>query len=242
MQLKARVSYHLLNNLVRNLESKVMFYPCSALDINEPVSFFVPYLTDFWFVDINYFRSGIIRLFHPSQNLPSLKYLGSSNEIIEMEESDWKQDRLYCNTQPSIWTEHYTERETGLEIRLNFCNRRAPSALRYQIDRLGMFFYRGDSSEGSSPEWFRCWGKTCLIHEILNKMPTNSLIVTDGSKCKDTQYQPFIQIIEENVQPELFVQKIQPFTDRSGNSFQCVGYAGKRRDRHSYIWQVIKNQ
>ena len=115
-------------------------------------------------------------------------FLDNQVRLSAIPEEDWSTDDKYHRKPPPILTEIYKHLKSGREIRVHRHLRRGPSALRTEIDRLGVFFYRGDSEEGGSKTWWltvdqrqqRLW----LIHEVFDKLINGGLIVTDGSMCK----------------------------------------------------------
>ena len=44
-----------IEEIASGFQSKRLFYPCAGGDIVEPILTFVPFIDEFWFVDLNRF-------------------------------------------------------------------------------------------------------------------------------------------------------------------------------------------
>jgi hypothetical protein len=122
---------------------------------------------------------------------------------------------------------------------------------------LGIFFFRGISSEGgSNHSWMsdkpvymiRGEPKVRLIHMLLNALPDGGLIVTDASLGyfqdkhikKSHEYYPLHEFFSNrDVSCQEAYERAKPFEDSFGRSFRCVGYAGMKNGP-TLIWQVRK--
>lgn len=240
-------------SILESLACRKLFYPCSGSDWIHPILLFAPQIRDFWFVDVNYFSRC-----SPEQTPPLLcespayQHLDSIVTMPDLPPEDWQQDNKYRGMPPYILTETYLHRRSGEIITIHRHRRRGPSALRKEIDRLGIFFYRGDSNDGggSGTVWLsaaRRWtkpsrGRKALIHEVLDKLVNGGLIVTDGSIGDNHQSNPYRHFYKyhgnRSVGREV-VQEVQPFEDLLGNKFECVGYAGQRYGP-TLVWRVTK--
>ena len=78
------------------------------------------------------------------------KLLDVGTRLPDIPEEAWRTDSKYGNIPPYIRTETYYHLPSGETIRVHRHRRRGPSALCTEIDKLGVFYYRGDSSEGGS--------------------------------------------------------------------------------------------
>jgi hypothetical protein len=219
-----------------------------------PIHTFSPYVSDFWFVDTEYFRRC-----PPEQRRPVLSekcgynLLDSQIRFPEIPDAEWMNDDRYGRERPPILSETYQHIATERVIRIHRHRRRGPSALRTEIDRLGVFFYRGDSDAGGScTQWLtvREWHKAkkrkrrWLIHEVLDKIVDGGLIVTDGSMCKGDHnpYREFRRLhCNRDISAIEAVASVQPFTDDRGHSFTCIGCLGQH---HHYgptmVWQMTR--
>ena len=112
---------------------------------------------------------------------------------------------------------------------------------------MGVFFYRGDSSgEGSSGD---LWLKLEHLDKVCNKLIDGGLFVSDGSDgCMQTHrkksgiYKELWKYRHKEVSqcPEELIKDMKSFTNRKGQRFSCIGYAG-RKYGPTMIWQVHKN-
>lgn len=238
-------------SVLRRLEGTSLFYPCSGNDLLLPLATFGPFVSDFWFVDSAYFRRS-----RPEEEPPILSkehgytLLDKQIRLPTISEEDWIDDEKYDCKPPPILTESYRHITSGRMIRVHRHRRRGPSALRREIDRLGVFFYRGDNDGdahgGSGTLWLtvhrpkkrRRW----LIHEVLDKLIDGGLIVTDGSMCQG-EHNPYREIArfrsKEDILRDQAVGLAQSFHDDRGHFFQCIGYCGYNRlYSPTLIWQV----
>lgn len=238
---------------LKPLQHLPLFYPCSGNDLAAPIKTFAPYIKEFWFADVNYFRYGNYKDVRPV--LAASKTYELTNVTFpsaKIEEIDWKDDRHYEKCPPVIRRETYLHRVTGEPITVNRHKRTGPSALRTEISALGVFYYRGDSDEGgSATHWLtiRRWNnlrsrrrtlrKGALIFEVLDKLVDGGLLVTDGSMCKGFN-NPYKELQRFHSNCDIgsqAVEEVQPFTDPMGRTFRCIGYAGECYGP-TLIWQV----
>ena len=223
-----------------------MFYPCSGEDWEEPLSVFGPWCSDFWFVDTSYFKRQ-----SPDKVRPVLsrqqgyELVGVEIHFPDIPEQDWRTDDEYDCQPPPIRTEIYRHRQTDRIIRVHRHRRRGPSALRKEIDRLGVFFYRGDggSEGGSGTEWLTSRQRRGLIHEVLGKLNDGGLIVTDGSNCHgdDNPYREFRRLHRNKMITEQeAVSAVSAFCDDAGRYFRCIGCLGQRYGP-TLVWEVHRS-
>ena len=236
-------------SILEHLDGTTLFYPCSGDDLLLPIATFSPFVSDFWFVDIAYFRRC------PPEKQPPLlsekdgyTLLDKQIRLPNIPEEDWQEDDKYRGNPPSILVENYRHLESEPVIRVHRHRRRGPSALRTEIYRLGVFFYRGDSEEGGSrtlwltvhPRQRRQW----LLHEVLGKLIDGGLIVTDGAMCKgeDNPYRAFRRLhCNRDVSDAEAVALVQPFEDEKGRLFAYIGCLGQH---HHYgpamVWKMTQ--
>lgn len=241
-------------DVVGHIKDSTLFYPCAGADFGLPFKVFAPICKEFWFVDTGYFART-----SPDDEPPAFGSLGgyrlleSRTHYPDLDESDWNKDRKYGCKKPPIRTETYQEVQTGRIVVVHRHRRRGPSALRKQVDRIGVFFYRGDSDEGgSATQWlteYRSDGpsrrRRRLIYEVLDKLIDNGLLVTDGSMCKGGS-NPYRELRNhagnDKITCEEAVNTATCFSDNTGRRFTCIGCLGHH---HHYgptlIWQVTKS-
>jgi hypothetical protein len=171
--------------ILDNLESPVLFYPCSGNDLAVPIEAFSPAITEFWFVDHGYFSPGHQDTRHYGYDVaaglaaPVLVGNAAYEHLDTSVEGppEWRrQDRDII---PCIRSERYRHRATGRVITIRRRRGYGFSAFRKEIDRLGVFFYRGDSlGEGGSGN---LWLASDHMREVCAKLVDGGLIVTYGS-------------------------------------------------------------
>ncbi|MDB4368526.1 hypothetical protein N9Z58_00150 [bacterium] len=167
------------NNLLQgleNLENRNFFYPSSGQDFTEPIERFLPFIDEFWFVDIAYDLS------QPLVPKDFLKHL----DTRLVQETGF----TIVNNKPfkvGIRTDTYLEESTDRKIKVHSCQGRGYDTFRVAFRNIGkqlsIFFHRGDSpGEGGSN--FK-WLETKMLKYLLLHLEPNGLIVTDGSlACK----------------------------------------------------------
>lgn len=242
-----RFSENFSVNDLRNLSNRTLFYPCSARDMRGPVSLFAQWINTFWFVDIGYFSNADPENSQQLMNGNSqFQFVDRSIRVADLPEEAWINDVRYHGIPPYILTERYLHRPTSTIITIHRHRRRGPSALRTEIGKLGVFFYRGDSLEGSGTMWLTAWKKqvkhkTALPLLIIDKIVDNGFIVTDGSMCEiaGNPYK-FFKLARGEVE-KLHTLKVDTYKDSLGNIFTCVGFIGSHYNRISLIWRVTKS-
>lgn len=237
------------------LKGTTLFYPCSGYDVFVPIQLFSPIVSDYWFIDRGYFSPGHQDTCHLGFDAPADQQkpllIGDKNyEWIESEitgPASWT--RYERDIEPCVLSETYSQVKSGNLIRVHRRRGYGFSAFNKEIVhnnrcRLGVFFYRGDSEgEGGSGN---IWLTPERIETICNKLVDGGLIVTDGSQhgwCNEHQ-----ELWKNNwksrrelrpSKPSDLIKTYEPFEDKKGNRFTCVGYAGHRYGP-TMIWQVKK--
>ncbi len=231
--------------ILQAVEGTTLFYPHSARDFLLPVELFAPYVKDFWFADWGYFGAD-----DPADTAGSLfgvvnglKFLGAEVTGPPVAIMEQQPHRFLV---PCVRSESYQHIRSGQVIRIH--RRRGFSTPTFhQLKSIGVFFYRRDSSEGSSTAWLAAPNyspnkrQRWLVHEVVDKLVNKGLIVTDGSRCdgEHNPYKGFRQFRLNNIIGPEAVREAEPFEDDEGRRFECVGYAG-RGNGPVLIWQVSK--
>jgi hypothetical protein len=231
--------------VLEHLSGATLFYPCSGIDFETPRGLFAPYVQDFWFVDIGYFRQASPE--SPRRFLElngGYEFLDVQMRLPNIPETEWHDDERY-DSSPYVRTETYRHISSGRTVRIHLHKRRGPSALDTEIDKLGVFFYRGDSEGegGSGTLWLTVHRKTVnLIDKVLDKLIDGGLIVTDGSNC-DRNKNPYAELGKFYQKPVgcEAVKLAKPFEDNAGHRFQCIGYAGDKYGP-TLVWQILKSE
>jgi len=149
--------------------------------------------------------------------------------------------------EPATMTETYRHRFSRRHIRIVRRRGFGFTTFRKYIDSIGVFFYRGDSlGDGGSGD---LWLARVHLLELLDKLRNGGLIVTDGSNhghgdryyhdSRDNREYRSLWTYhgKRGLRPDPLPE---PFNDRLGNRFECVGYAGQRGFGPVLIWQVWK--
>lgn len=94
------------------------------------------------------------------------------------------------------------------------------------LDKLSVFFYRGDSiGEGGSGQW---WLGPKLFNFVLDKLIDGGLIITDGSNpdplFREVEWSPLWNEKNDFVYRDI--------------SFKCLGQIAPIRGRLTFVWQV----
>lgn len=231
--------------LLQAVENTTLFYPHSASDFRLPIRLFAPFVKDFWFADLGHFGpSDPADKARPIINsAKDYKFLGA--EIMGPPVAVIER-RPYPFIEPCVRTESYLHVESNQIVRLHRRRGFSVSAF-HKLPNIGVFFYRRDSSEGSSVAWLAAPDysprkrQKWLVQELMDKMSDKGLIVTDGSRCdgKHNPYKGFRQFSRDRTIGEEAVSQAEPFEDLEGRKFECVGYAGKGNGP-TLIWQISK--
>jgi hypothetical protein len=240
--------WYLPETVLATIPAPCLFYPGAACDVVAPVQIFASHVTDYWFADIAYRRERLEA--EPALALdPRFRHVQSTLRGATIAVGQISGDHVYRDEGPFVLTEEYTHVPTGSCLRIHRTLRRAPSAMRNEFDKLGVFFHRCDFTEGSGTIWLTADKRDLrkrrpLVLELLQKMQSGSLIVTDGSKCEPSgsnfysQFRLAADAVRDMPRPAL--DQIAPFSDPLGNRFECVGYLGLRRDTRALAWRVTK--
>ena len=233
--------------ILRAVEGTTLFYPHSGRDYLLPISLFAPHVREFWFADLEYFGKD-----NSADLAKPLFRLKDRFELLNVEVSGppiaVKEFRPHPFIEPCVRTESYLHIESNQVIKVH--RRRGFSGPAFhKLKSIGVFFYRRDSSEGSSTAWLAAPNyspnkrQRWLVHEVVDKIVDKGLIVTDGSRC-DGEHNPykgfrqFSSSSNRNLHDEA-VDLAKPFEDDEGREFRCVGYAGQGNGP-VLIWQVSK--
>jgi hypothetical protein len=240
-------SYLLPAHCLSTLKNTRLFYPCSGDDALPAVQLFADTVTDFHFVDWAYFRPGHqdsrhTRLDRPANCQPALLRDQADFELLQVEidgpVSAPSSGREFA---PCVLTEHYQHSPSGNEFRVHRHRDFGENAFDCGIPRLGVFFYRGDSTGegGSGVDWLA----TKRIGNICEQLIDGGLIVTDGSQSDyDRAYRPLWQYFgRRNGGHRDWVRSGYSFADDCGHTFNCIGEIDYRYGP-TLIWQVNKQK
>lgn len=220
----------------------VLFSPCSGSDIDLPFELFLDVVSEFWFVDVNY-SCDTIQSLHPDLTCPS-GYRVLRADTIHPSGIQTDDDRVYADHPPCLRTTVYEHEQTGRRVVVNTFRRRGPSAL-LDLPVIHVFFYRGDSlGEGGSGTWWLTQYEkkrrmTPLIQEVLARLPGDGLIVTDGSNCREDEWNPYrhFSLVQRRGTAKEIIRSGFSFFDDNGNLFECVGYVGNRYGP-TFVWKL----
>ena len=171
-------------------------------------------------------------VYQVSKPVAKLRYLNDSTleTLVRLKGTQWKhvgdskkwRDGKWRITRPKIVERHLTfacEPPRTISV---FRYRQDGLAYLLELEKIAVFFYRGDSNaEGGSA---LMWGRTKLFDLILEKLMVGGLIVTDGSNdlMSDGRH--------NNGQGKDF--------SYAGRAFKCFGVCSERKRRPVYVWQV----
>jgi hypothetical protein len=233
-----------------------LFYPCSGRDFHMPLEAFGPWCTDFHFVDTAYFGPDDPEASQPVISLENDWFLVESlvHRNIPLDGEGKTAPEL------PVLTETYRSRKSPRIIRIHRHKCHDEDGMRKEeMNEIGVFFFRGTSTEGSSTRWLtvREWGnpetgermrrkrarRKWRIFEILERLVDGGLIVTDGSMCfgKNNPYRELKKLIGDTTISNIdAVVAMQPFEDPDGRRFRCVGCLGRQRSENgpTMVWQV----
>ncbi len=248
--------------ILQNLSDFPLFYPHSGNDLLTPIRLFAPYLHDFWFADLGYFNStSPADCAQPVlQERSGFKLLDVTVDgpVVANPVKIERDGQHFFDIEPCVRTEKYEELVSGREIRVHRRRGFSTCAL-FQLPKLGVFFYRGDSSEGSNVAWLRAsnWSRNkrqkWLFHEVLDRLANGGLVVTDGSRHEgangliiktqpETGHYPFLELARFHGNNEIgnaAAKQSNSFEDDEERHFECVGYAGNKRGP-TLIWRVTQ--
>jgi len=206
-----------------HFQSRRLFYPCSGLDIFDPLNIFLSHIEEFWFVDIAYH--------HNCPKLPATEFRRISQSHQEISGHTLKQKTPFTI---SINTSRYLHLATNKEIVINFCTGRGydvfRTALRDNKLKLSVFFYRGDSQGASGSGFY--WLKQTLLRYVLQEIEPGGLLVSDGSNA----IKAFSSQHRNNTIGKNAIAKSKPFTHH-GHYLLCIGYLGKKNGP-TLAWRV----
>lgn len=167
---------------------KVFMYPCSGLDISQPIDAFGDQFDTFLFVDTNYrfsrLRMPVVKGWR--EVALSVQIEGPSIDCMRFVESG---NRRYREIEPAWRRSRYKNIETGREIYVVLRRGFGQYALHEIVDgTLGMFLHRGDSGgEGGSGVCYLANRRMehppldRLFEVIKRKLANRAFIASDGS-------------------------------------------------------------
>jgi hypothetical protein len=150
-------TYFLDQSVLPTIENSTLFYPCSGFDVFDPIELFAPHVTEFWFVDKAYFSSGHQNTRHYGFDLPANHQLPLLVDYSEYDLLGWKiigppDWGGNPDIEPCISEENYRHIQSGKTIKINRRRGYGLSALKKEVETIGVFFYRGDSC-GEGGRW-----------------------------------------------------------------------------------------
>jgi len=218
---------------LRSVENKTLFYPASAKDIQICIDIFSPYVTDFFFVDLSYFRE-ISEHKRPVINHPDYVMISRHTKGLLKARIEERYDSnciRYPYIEPCTVTEKYFHIPSRKIIKVRKKRGFAEYTFDNEISELGVFFARGDSGNGGDGGTGITWWDKKRFKAISDKLCDGGLICTDGSNygCKKTkEIWKNVWSRDTNYNPEELIKTYNPITDTQGRTFSCVGYAGHR--------------
>ena len=248
--------------ILQNLGDSPLFYPHSGKDLIAPIQLFAPHISDFWFADLGYFgfnapADSVQPVLNAKLGFHLLDVTIDGNVAATRKRIE-RDGQEFWDIEPCLRSETYEHLLSGRQIKVH--RRRGFSTCAFgRLPKIGVFFYRGDSSEGSNVAWLRAsnWSRNktqkWLFHEVLGRLVDGGLVVTDGSRHEDagglpvtTQpqkgYFPFLELARFHTNNEIGIDAVklaESFRDDEGRHFKCVGYAGQKYGP-TLIWRVTR--
>ena len=262
------MDYFLDSNIsLENLKDKILYYPFSGLDYEVPVRIFADFISEFWFVDTNYFSGSASINSQPSfkgtlEGFTFIKETFVGSKIAQIIFPDRMAGKNFKQLATGYLEQLFLYKEKIIKILFrrgfDYTSLFGPSELETAEKRLGIFFFRGTSTEGGSDHpWISnrevrmLYGekKVRLLSKVLDALPDGGLIVTDGSlgyghnqaMPKTNEYYPLHEFSTQrsNTSNDAY-QLAHGFKDSKGNFFTCVGHAGMKNGP-TLVWQVRKS-
>ncbi|HPS31256.1 MAG TPA: hypothetical protein PLZ43_13440 [bacterium] len=231
----------MLKDNIASLPEGVLFYPCSRSDIFTPIMEFSDWVDQFWFVDKYKYHQGIgiSKVFELSEQLS--EHFEKTDEMIwEPERRENPEEMSLMH--PVIVTETFKRKKDGRKITVNLRRGDGLSCLnKREFGNISVFFYRGDSmgEGGSGQAWFRDRDTRKRFKQVIERIPSGGLIITDGSNCSSKlplRYfrQNSIYMKDPPDKPE-----VAKFAYRNKAHIECIG---RLYDRvvTAYVWRVVK--
>jgi hypothetical protein len=143
---------------LKAIDGTTLFYPCSGTDLVVPLRLFSPTVSEFWFVDVAYFRNDIAYCWN-GERADQVKGVFSEEDDYELIEKTIdgpptarmetrtipNTHRQYPYLEPCVLTETYRHRPTSKTVKVHRRRGFGVCAFDKVISSLGVFFYRGDS-------------------------------------------------------------------------------------------------
>ena len=215
-----------IEEIASGFQSKRLFYPCAGEDIVEPIMTFLPYIDEFWFVDL---RKIDVKKLLANHEITFLQREGSEITGHYLREKN----RPFRLTNECFVCRHVPSER---QFTINYCfgSGRGYNAFRAVVKdpgkKLSVFYYRGDSP-GEGGSGFRWLGNKMLCY-VLAEIEPGGLLVTDGSNALP-QLATFCSKSNYNDQPLAYengedaATRSEPFGHRAWH-LTCVGYVGDR--------------
>lgn len=229
----------------------ILYYPCCGNDTIEPIRIFLNQVDQFHFADNDNIDLPAVEGQGERRRYTSVFNRGKSCEgreegrlpirpnwfvqKSEMHHIDIDQvvldfakqltDNVHLPKSPKIYQESWGNSRDGSKTEV-ICHRNDGVLTLCSLDKLSVFFYRGDSvGESGSGQW---WLGPKLFNFVIDKLLDGGLIITDGSNPD-----PMFRRVEW---ASLWSEK-NDFVYRD-RAFKCLGQIAPIRGRATYVWQV----
>lgn len=253
-------TYSLPEEVLNQVDGGCLFFPHCSDNYIEALFLFRYHITDFWFVDPDYFTGGwsaarTYRSFprrHTRFKLQSKKVEGSEPERYRWNMNPGDPADQYISVEPCALTEVYLDHEEGRTVTIRRIRAHPPEVFQ-TLPRLSVFYYcfnpyknnvkfeeaeewlvPGATSGGQPVGWF---------DRVLDKLADKALIVTDGLHLSIREG-PYSELRRTFGQTLLSrgrgMSEAQAFRDEKGRDFRCVGYSYPGDMGPVLIWQVTR--
>lgn len=203
------------------LASRCLFYPSAGNDTRTPLAAFLPWVDDFWFVDVAY-----------DLTVPFNRQYQIEDEGTEqLTGTTLKTRQPFCI---DVRHERYRWPRRSTPVNIHRCRGRGYDTFRaaFMIPRktVSVFFHRGDSpGEGGSNFY---WLGRKRLADVMGCLEPGGLVVSDGSNA----LRQFRQSRRTGRIGAEAANSAQPFAAAS-RRFVCVGYLGERNGP-TLVWKT----
>lgn len=247
-------------NLKISIPKGILYYPCCGNDTFEPIRLFLNKVDQFHFADNDGIglpaveghenrrrdtsvfnrvefcdgREGKLTIRpHWFVEKSSIQHIDVNQETLDLAKT--LTDDVNSPKSPGIYQESWGNSRDGSKTEV-ICHRNDAVITLTSLDKLSVFFYRGDSiGESGSGQW---WLGPKLFNFMLDKLLDGGLIITDGSNPEPQKFRNNLEWSLLNVEwSALWDEKIDfVYRDRT---FKCLGQlTAIDRRRKTYVWQV----
>ncbi len=205
------------------LKARRLFYPSAGPDTEGPLTAFLPWIDEFWFVDVADMRG---------------RWLWTSAELVSSVSETFRgRTRRDEPFEGVVRREQYRVRERETLVTLCHCTGRGydmfKSAFVIPKKSISVFLHRGDSQGEGGSNFY--WLGRKRVREVLDCLEPGGLVVSDGSNAIN-QLRAFHRT--KFVGSEAMAMAT-PF-ERNGRLWECVGHLDSSRNGPTLVWKPTR--